>query len=103
MTKITQSKRTASFINRWLICLLFLTGIWTTQVEMGSQKAGDCDGNNVVALGDFNMLKSAFGSTYGDPAYDARTDYDGNFDISLIDFSLLRANYGFSGASLVAP
>ena len=37
----------------------------TTNVEMGLQRAGDVNGDNVVSLGDFNLLKNTFGCGAG--------------------------------------
>src|SRR5439155_4962624 len=54
---------------------LVLSGATTTQVEMGLQKAGDCNNDNVVNALDFNILRQTFGKAIGDAAYDSRADH----------------------------
>ena len=66
------------------------------QAEMGLQRAGDCNDDNTVSLGDFNVLKVTYGTVSTDPGYDARADFNGDNTISLTDFTLLKANFGQS-------
>ena len=58
---------------------------------------GDADGNNVVALGDFNILKAAWGGVAPNSPYNEAADFDGNGVIAVTDFNLLRANWGAVG------
>src|SRR5206468_466997 len=51
---------------------LTLTSATSLQVEMGTQRAGDCDSNNTVSLTDFNILKNTFGRTSTTTGYDNR-------------------------------
>jgi len=86
-----------------VVATLTLSGAPATQVEMGTQPAGDVDGDNTVGLSDFNALRTSFGRLSTDPGYDGRTDYDGNSTIGLADFNLLKANFGLLGAGPIAP
>src|SRR5207253_5329817 len=49
---------------------VYLAGAPVTNVEMGSMRAGDANDDNRVNIADFNIVKVAFGSTCGSPAYD---------------------------------
>ena len=46
-----------------------------TQVEMGTLLQGDANNDNCDGLVDFNIVKSAFGKSQGQPGYDARADF----------------------------
>jgi hypothetical protein len=76
---------------------LTLTGIAITGVEMGLQRAGDCDNNNLVSSSDFIILKSAFGKAAGDPGYDNRADITGDRTVGSVDFTQLKGNFGLGG------
>jgi hypothetical protein len=65
---------------------------------MGPQRAGDVNGDNVIGIADFTVLRGSFGRSVGDPGYDGRADYSGNEAIDLPDFNAVRANFGMSGA-----
>ena len=56
--------------------------------------AGDCNNDNVVGVTDFQILKSTFGRTIGDPGYDGRADFDSDQRVTAADFNLLRYNFG---------
>jgi hypothetical protein len=58
---------------------------------------GDVNGDNVVTLGDFAALRSAYGSVPGDPNWNANADLNGSGAVTLGDFSILRSHYGQSG------
>jgi len=58
---------------------------------------GDCDGNNVVDLGDFDIVAGAFGTTSGDAGYDPLADLNGDFNVDLGDFDILAAAFGMEG------
>ena len=53
--------------------------------------AGDLDGNNVVDLGDFSMLATAWSTS--NPA----ADLDGNGWVDLDDYFLLAQHWGAQG------
>ena len=58
---------------------------------------GDADGNNVVAINDFNILKAAWGGVAPSAPYNVAADFDGNGVIAVTDFNILRANWGVIG------
>jgi hypothetical protein len=80
-----------------------LLGDSITQVEMGLMEAGDANNDNVVNIADFNILRSSFGKSVGDPGYDDRADFNGDNAVNIADFNLLRANFGNSGAPPAGP
>jgi hypothetical protein len=74
-----------------------------TQVEMGVQKAGDCNNSNVVNTTDFNILRNSFGKSVGQSGYDSRADFNRDTTVSITDFNLLRTNFGQAGLTLTCP
>ena len=76
---------------------LTLAGAPITNVEMGLQRAGDCDNNNLVNSPDFVILKNAFGKSAGQVGYDNRADFTGNHIIGSTDFIQLKNNFGLGG------
>jgi plastocyanin len=62
-----------------------------------SLKNGDVNGDNVISLGDFTQLRTAFGSTSTDPNWNPNADLNGDGAVSLSDFTILRANFGQAG------
>src|SRR5436190_5769174 len=80
-----------------------LTSAATTQKEMGLQRSGDSNNDNVVSAGDFIILKNSFGRVPGEPAYDRRADYTGDTVPNVNDFVQLKANFGFAGAPPLRP
>lgn len=70
-------------------------------INAGTLLEGDANNDNTVTLPDFSILASAFGTSTGAPAFDARADFNGDGSVTLPDFSLLAANFGQTGA--VAP
>lgn len=58
---------------------------------------GDCDNDNEVAVGDFAILSAAFGTSVGDPGYNAAADLNGDGDVDIGDFAILSANFGLTG------
>ncbi len=60
---------------------------------------GDANGDGVVNLADFGILRANFGSTMGTFA---TGDFNGDMLVNLADFGILRANFGSSNASDVA-
>jgi hypothetical protein len=80
-----------------------ITGAWTTSVEAGLMRAGDCNDDNVVNSMDFTILKSTFGKSNGQPGYDGRADFTGDTVVNSLDFSLLKGNFGQAGAPPIGP
>jgi hypothetical protein len=75
-----------------------LTGAPVTAQEMGLQRAGDVNNDNLVEITDFTLLQATFCLTCGDPGYDGRADWTGDCLVDVTDFSLLRGNFGQAGA-----
>lgn len=82
---------------------LNLTGASVTNVELGTQLAGDADNNNVVNATDFSIMKNTFGKGPGDPGYDDRADFDGNQVVNTTDFSILKGSFGSGGSLPLKP
>lgn len=76
-----------------------LTGAPSTSAEMNLMKTGDANNDNSISIGDFNILKTTFGKSQGDPNYDDRADFNGDLTVSIADFNLLKTNFGLSGAT----
>jgi dockerin type I repeat protein len=74
-----------------------------SQVEMGLMRAGDANNDNVVNVQDFNIVKSTFGKSVGQPGYDGRADFNGDNVVNISDFNLLHANFGTAGAPPIRP
>lgn len=71
--------------------------------EMGTQRAGDADNNNLVDAVDFNILKGSFGRAVGDPNYVAAADFNNDAVVDALDFNLLKGTFGQAGAGLACP
>jgi hypothetical protein len=82
---------------------LTLTGASITTQEMGLQRSGDCNNDNLVSAPDFVLLKNAFGKSVGQPGYDNRADFTGDQLVTSGDFVQLKNNFGFSGAPPIRP
>jgi plastocyanin/subtilisin-like proprotein convertase family protein len=68
------------------------------RVEMGLQRMGDCNNDNIVNIGDFTILKNTFSSST-----DLRADYDNNGVIAVADFNLQKGNFGQIGDPGIRP
>ena len=75
-----------------------LAGASVTTLEEGLLRTGDANGDNVVNINDFNILRSSFARSCGQPGYDGRADFTGDCLVSIQDFDLLRRNFGMAGA-----
>jgi hypothetical protein len=73
-----------------------LTGTGMTGLTC-SLANGDVNGDNLVSLGDFNRLRSAFGSSSGAGNWNPDADLNGDGTVSVGDFIILRNNFGQSG------
>ena len=69
----------------------------STQVEFGTERAGDCNNSNIVNSQDFSILRIAFGG------FDPRADFNNDGVVNSQDFTLLKNNFGALGASLTCP
>ena len=58
---------------------------------------GDIDGDNEVAIGDYSVLSSVYGTSEGDPNWDASADLNDDLAVDIGDYSVLSANYGTIG------
>ncbi len=58
---------------------------------------GDVNGDNVVNVQDFLLLRQAFGSTEGGPGYSKGADLNGDGSVNVQDFLILRSAFGRSG------
>jgi hypothetical protein len=59
--------------------------------------SGDVNGDNSVNAMDFLALRSAFGASAGDAAWNPYADLNGDGSIGIADFQILRASFGRSG------
>jgi hypothetical protein len=75
---------------------VFFTGSGASNVN-ASLINGDVNGDNAVTLGDFAALRGAYGSSAGDPNWNANADLNGNGSVTLGDFAILRGHYGQQG------
>ncbi len=71
----------------------------STTVELGPVllRNGDCDGDNIVSIRDYNLLSSAFDSSVGTVDWDPRADLDGDGVVTVFDYSVWSSNWGLSG------
>lgn len=58
--------------------------------------AGDIDDDLDIDYDDLFILARAYGSSSGQPAYDARADFDNDDNVDYDDFIILATNYGTS-------
>lgn len=58
---------------------------------------GDVNNDNMVSISDFNVLRTAFGSTEGSGNWNPDADLNGDGTVSLLDFLILRSHFGQSG------
>jgi len=66
----------------------------TTTVNFGEQRVGDANGDDVVNILDFALLKASFGKSTGQPGYDPRADFNGDGTVNATDFVLMKSNFG---------
>lgn len=81
---------------------VYLPGAGDVPVELGTMRAGDADGDNVVTAFDFNILKISMGKICGDPGYDDRADFSGECLVDGVDFNLLKISFGSAGCDPVS-
>jgi len=68
------------------------------QSEMGVQRGGDADNDNVVGASDFNVLKATFNSVTN-----LRADFNNDGLVGVTDFNILKINFGQGGAPVTCP
>jgi len=60
----------------------------------GAKCDADFNQDGYTNLSDFSVFRSAFGSSAGQPAFNADVDMDGSGFVNLTDFSLFRSMFG---------
>ena len=70
-------------------------------LNFGTLLAGDVNNSDAVTLGDYAILRTAFGTCTGGANFDARADLNGSGCVTLQDYALLRTNFGMVGPLLV--
>lgn len=65
----------------------------TNLVHIGPLLAGDINGDNMVDMTDFSLLRELYGSR------DERADLNQDGAVDILDFALLKSNFGLQGAS----
>jgi hypothetical protein len=68
------------------------------KVELGTLKAGDTNGDNVVNMADFVTVRRSFGPCTARGCVDPRADLNGDSTINVTDFNLVKSNFGQAGA-----
>jgi hypothetical protein len=63
----------------------------TVVVDFGALLVGDCNGDNVIDVVDFSVLRSLFASNH------PQADFNGDGIVDILDYSLFRANFGNTG------
>lgn len=71
--------------------------------EMGLQRVGDCNNDNLVTVLDLNIMKVSFGKSVGEPGYDDRADFTGDQIITVVDLNLMKINFGMDGSPPLGP
>lgn len=72
----------------------FGQGVFAATVTLTN---GDCNGDNVIDLGDFDVIASAFGTEFGDGSYDPLADLNRDEVVDLGDFDIFAAGFGLEG------
>ena len=58
---------------------------------------GDLNGDNTVSAQDLGLLRQAYGTSAGQPGYNALADLTCDGQVSAQDLGILRSNYGKNG------
>jgi hypothetical protein len=67
----------------------------TNQDGYGNVCDPDLNNDGVVGIPDFNVFRSAFSETCGDPGYDPDADFNSDCAVGIPDFNTLRTFFGF--------
>ncbi len=68
-----------------------------TTINMGTLLEGDANGDNMVNILDFGILRNSYFCDEGMSCFDPRADFDENNTINILDFGLLRGDYFMEG------
>jgi len=66
----------------------------TTTIDFGELRVGDANGDDVVNILDFAILKGAIFTWGGQPNFDRRPDFNGDGVVNIMDFALMKSNFG---------
>ncbi|MBL8132744.1 MAG: hypothetical protein JNL42_12865, partial [Anaerolineae bacterium] len=66
-------------------------------LDFGTLAMGDADDSNQINMVDFSILRAAFGTSDGQPGYNADADFTGDSSVGISDFSLLAYSFGLVG------
>ncbi|MFL5731641.1 MAG: dockerin type I domain-containing protein [Chloroflexia bacterium] len=80
-----------------------LGGSSVVRVEMGLLRGGDCNGDNIITVGDVTILKSTYGKSSGQPGYDPRADFNGDDRVDAGDLAVQGVNFGRAGSPPPGP
>jgi hypothetical protein len=75
---------------------------YQTWIDVGKPKAwccphqdeGDINGDGYCSIFDLRIFRPAYGSSYGQPAYDCRADLNHDGYVSIFDLRIFRPAYG---------
>jgi hypothetical protein len=76
---------------------LVLVGDLYTNLEAGLLRAGDANNDDVSNIADFDILKSTFGRSLGQPDYDPRADFNNDNTVNSVDFAVMVRSFGQAG------
>jgi len=65
-----------------------------TQVDFGTLREGNCNGDTTIDITDFSLLRASFGRMVGEEGYNDSCDFNRDGIVDITDFSLLRQNFG---------
>ncbi|MBL8134028.1 MAG: hypothetical protein JNL42_19355 [Anaerolineae bacterium] len=69
----------------------------SVSLDFGTLAMGDADDSNQINMVDFSILGAAFGTSDGQPGYNADADFTGDSSVGISDFSLLAYSFGLVG------
>jgi parallel beta-helix repeat protein len=69
----------------------------TTVVDFGTTREGDANNDDYINILDASRLVGSYGSSEGDPDWNAHCDFNRDGDINMLDASTLASNYGQHG------
>jgi hypothetical protein len=74
-----------------------LTAGMTTVVDFGTTREGDANNDDYINILDASSLASSYGSSEGDPDWNAHCDFNRDGNINILDASTQTSNYGQHG------
>ena len=66
-------------------------------VDFGTLLEGDVNGDDIIDISDFGILKNRFWSHSGDGTYDGLADFNGDTYVNISDFGIFKGNFMESG------